>query len=296
MTLRRLAEHFSRGVVLRRRLPARFGNLPIYVTPEAGLRYWLAMSRVDSVLYSMAEELVKPNSVVWDVGANVGLFTLCAAATAGPSGFVLSIEPDTWLAHLITRSRQEIARYACSDVKVLCASISDSNGVSSLEIAERARASNHLVETAGSTQARGVRCIQPTVTLTLDFLLNYFPAPSVLKIDVETHEVNVLKGAARLLREVRPTIWCEVSHENSIEITSLLHAAGYQLYGAEIRPHPLTERAWFHTLAVPRDSVLSDAPDLHDHCSGPAMGDGESHGSGLGCMPKRTPSFGDSNR
>jgi len=251
MTFRRLAEHLSRGVVLRRRLPAKFGRLPIYVTPEAGLRYWSAMSRVDSVLYSMAEELVKPNSVVWDVGANVGLFSLCAAATSGPSGFVLSIEPDLWLAHLITRSRQEIARYACSEVQVLCASISDSTRVSSLEIAERARASNHLVGTTGSTQARGRRCVQPTVSLTLDFLLDYFPVPSVLKIDVETHEVSVLKGAARLLKEIRPTIWCEVSHENSSEITELLHAVGYKLYGAEIQPHPPTDRAWYHTLAVP---------------------------------------------
>ena len=251
MTIRRLVEHLSRGVVLRRHLPARFGRLPIYVTPEAGLRYWSAMSRVDPVLYSMAEELVKPSSVVWDVGANVGLFSLCAAATTGRSGFVLSIEPDFWLAHLITRSCQEIAQYPCSKVQVLCASISDSNRVSSLEIAERARASNHLVGTTGSTQASGPRCIQPTVSLTLDFLLDYFPVPSVLKIDVETHEVSVLKGATRLLREIRPTIWCEVSHENSTEITELLHAAGYKLFGAEVRPHPPTERAWFHTLAVP---------------------------------------------
>ncbi len=251
MMIRRMVEHLSRGVILRRRLPARFGRLPIYVTPEAGLRYWSAMSRVDPVLYSMAEELVKPNSVVWDVGANVGLFSFCAAAASGPLGFVLAIEPDSWLAHLITRSCHEIAQYACSKVQVLCASISDSNRISSLEIAERARASNHLVGTAGSTQASGLRFVQPTVSLTLDFLLDYFPSPSVLKIDVESHEVSVLKGAARLLKEIRPIIWCEVLHENSTEVTELLHTAGYKLYGAEVQPHPPIERAWFHTLAVP---------------------------------------------
>jgi len=252
MTLRRLAENLSKGVVLRRHLPARFGRLPIYVTPEAGLRYWSAMSRVDAVLYRMAEELAKPGSVVWDVGANVGLFSLCAAAASGRSGFVLSIEPDFWLAHLITRSSREIAQHACSQVQVLCASISDSNRVSSLEIAERARASNHLAEATGSTQADGLRYTQRTVSLTLDYLMDYFPVPSVLKIDVETHEASVLKGARRLLNEIRPTIWCEVSHENSAEVTELLHAAGYELYGAEVQPHPPTDRAWFHTLAVPR--------------------------------------------
>jgi hypothetical protein len=90
MTFRRFLEHSSRGVVLRRRIPARFGRLPIYVTPEASLRYWSAMSRVDSVLYGMAEEPVKPGAVVWDLGANVGLLSLCAAATSGH--IVLSIE------------------------------------------------------------------------------------------------------------------------------------------------------------------------------------------------------------
>jgi len=251
MIIRRMVEHLSRGVVLRRRLPAKFGRFPIYVTPEAGLRYWSAMSRVDPVLYSMAEELVKPNSVVWDVGANVGLFSLCAAAAAGRPGFVLAIEPDFWLAHLITRSSQEIAQYECSKVQVLCASISDSNRISSLEIAERARASNLLVGTTGSTQASGLRFVQPTVSLTLDFLLDHFPVPSVLKIDVESHEAKVLKGATRLLREIRPTIWCEVSHENSTEVTELLHAAGYKLYGADLQPHPPIDRAWFQTLAIP---------------------------------------------
>jgi|SRR5580704_2650731 FkbM family methyltransferase len=256
MSIRGIAEHLSRGIVLRRRLPSKFGRLPIYVTPEAGLRYWSAMSRVDPVLYNMAEELVKPGSVVWDVGANVGLFSLCAAALSGRAGLVLAIEPDFWLAHLINRSSRRLGarQYPCAPVEVVCASISNSARISKLAIAERARASNFLIEAIGSTEARGARGIQPTVSLTLDFLLEYFPAPSVLKIDAETHEVGVLRGAERLLDEVRPTIWCEVSAQNSEEVTKLLHDAKYDLYGAQVRPHQRINRAWFHTLAVPRSS------------------------------------------
>jgi len=251
VSFRNWAERWSRGIVLRRHLPARFGRLPIYVTPEAGLRYWLTMAEVDLLLYRMAEELVKPGSIVWDVGSNVGLFSLCAAFASGRSGFVLAIEPDVWLAYLITRSSQAIARHPCAEVQVLCAAVSNSNGVSSLEIAQRARASNHLIGTMGSSQARGRRFVQPTVSLTLDSLLEYFPAPTVLKIDVETHETNVLGGAGRLLNQIRPMIWCEVSHENSADVSQLLHGAGYELYGAETVPHPQTNRAWFQTLAIP---------------------------------------------
>jgi FkbM family methyltransferase len=256
MTIRWVAEQLSRGIVVRRRLPSQFGKLPIYVTPEASLRFWLSMSKVDSLLYAMAEELVQPGSVVWDIGANVGLFSFCAAARSGSSGFVLAIEPDLWLSSLMIRSARELAasNSSCSQVKALCAGISDSIRVSDLQIAETARASNYLKETGGTTRKPEARYSQPTICLTLDFLLTCFPAPSVLKIDVESHELSVLRGAKNLLENIKPVIWCEVLHENSADVTSLLHEAGYELYAAATRPHEPINQAWFHTLAIAKDS------------------------------------------
>lgn len=254
MSIRRWAENVSRGVVLRRRLPSQFGRLPIYVTPEAGLCYWGQMSRVDSILYSMAEELVGNGSVVWDVGANVGLFSFCSAARAGPSGFVLAIEPDHWLAHLMSRTRDKLPPGRSARVEVLCASVSDSNRISALEIAHRARASNHLMQAIGSSQADGSRATQASATVTLDSLLGYFPSPKVLKIDVETHEAHVLRGAERLLTEIRPTIWCEVVQENSSAVAQILKSHRYKLLGAASKPHPQIELAWFHTLAIPMEA------------------------------------------
>jgi FkbM family methyltransferase len=150
----------------------------------------------------MVEELVRPGTTVWDVGANVGLFSFCAAGLSGPSGFVLSVEPDLWLAQLLGRSSQELSRSqsTCSCVQVLCASISDSNRVTELSVSERARSSNHLVHASGSSQAQGSRYNQLTVSLTLDSLLEHFPPPSVLKIDVETHEANVSARSNTLVK------------------------------------------------------------------------------------------------
>ena len=65
--LRHLAERFSRGVILRRHLPRQFQSLPLYVSPEAGLRYWRwGLKTVDPMLFRMARELVRTGSVVWD--------------------------------------------------------------------------------------------------------------------------------------------------------------------------------------------------------------------------------------
>lgn len=264
MDLRRVAEHLSRGIVLKRRLPAEFHRLPIYVSPEAGLRYWLRMSRVDPMLYRMVRELVRPGAHVWDVGANVGLFSFCAAALAGPLGSVLAIEPDVWLAHLIQRSSSEwqLAHAPVAPVSLVCAAISDRSHVSHLQISERCRAASHLSESQGSTQAVGNRFSQSALAVPLDFLLDYFPAPSVLKIDVETHEARVLQGASRLLETVRPAIWCEVSPENSLAVFEILDSFGYTLYAAAATERTPLKRASWDTLALPKPQAQSKTPVL----------------------------------
>jgi Methyltransferase FkbM domain len=67
----------------------------------------------------------------------------------------------------------------------------------------------------------------------LDGLLDNRAAPSVVKIDVEGAEAAVLRGATRLLRDVRPRIMCEVSDANREQATSIFKDAGYVLYDAE---------------------------------------------------------------
>ena len=255
MGLRHHLERASRGVVLKRHLPSEFLRLPIYVSPDASLRYWLPISHSDPMLFRMARELVKPSASVWDVGANVGLFSVCASALAGEAGHVLAIEPDVRLCQLIAKSATRISRRGgTAPIDVLCAAVSSTEGVSRLLISDRSRAANHLQECAGSSQAMGARAAQPTVTVSLDALLPHFPPPSVLKIDVETHELEVLRGAAKLLRISKPTIWCEVCPERSVEVFQLLDSIGYTLYAAAT-PGPdrtrLSKRASWDTLALP---------------------------------------------
>ena len=144
--LRRLAERLSRDLTLRRRLPAEFGRAPILVTPSAGLRYITRrMDAVDPVLMGLAREFVKPGAVVWDVGANVGLFAFAAASLAGPGGQVVAMEPDAWLVQLLRRS-------AANATGRFGAGANHTGGRRLVAVlahrfclAERSRAANHLV-------------------------------------------------------------------------------------------------------------------------------------------------------
>ena len=212
------------------------------------------MSKVDPLLYRMCKELVKPEACVWDIGANIGLFSFCAAALAGKDGSVLAIEPDIWLANLIHKSAQLWLRnnYPAAPVSVLCAAASNGYDLKCLQIARRARSSNHLKETPGSSQSGGARDDQLSLSIDLDFLLKHFRAPSVLKIDVETHELEVLRGAKALLTNARPAIWCEVSPKNHAAVFELLTSAGYDLFNAESKKRLTGGNANWNTLAMPR--------------------------------------------
>ncbi len=99
--LRLFIERARRQLRFKRRLPVAFGRIPIWVSPSAGLRYlFQPMSDVDPVLLRLVSEFVATDSVVWDVGANVGLFSFTAAFQAGPRGLVLALEPDVRLVQL----------------------------------------------------------------------------------------------------------------------------------------------------------------------------------------------------
>lgn len=249
---RRVAEIVSRTVVMKRTLSRRFGGASFFVSPGAALSFWRPrLEDVDTALLGMALELVHPGDVVWDIGANVGLFAFSAAGLAGPNGRVLAVEPDPWLVKLLHRS-SGLRNEHLAHVDVLSVAVAEDAGVCRFNIAERGRAANYL-DGAGTTQAGGVRDSILIPTIACDSLLRHFAAPSVVKIDVEGTEHRVIAGASRLLHEIRPRILCEVSPNNVSFVTTAFHGAGYVLYDADSlqreRP-PVTHAVW-NTLALP---------------------------------------------
>lgn len=252
MSLRLALERASHRVVVRRRLPPPFEGGRIYVSTEGGLRYLArTMAQVDPALLKLAAEVVRRGDTVWDVGANMGLFSFAAAVMAGPEGRVLAVEPDTDLVGLLRRSAAGAASAAGhAPVEILPAAISDDLSVARFHIARRNRATSHLAG-FGSAMAGGVRSTRLVPTVTLDWLAARFPAPDVLKIDVEGAELAVLAGGGQVLAD-SPTVICEVSGQNAAAASGLLAGHGYTLYDGD---QGLGERvpvqvAPFNTLAI----------------------------------------------
>jgi len=258
--LRSLLERISRNVVLRRRLPREFGRTKLFISPDALLNLWKRdLRKTDPMLLRVAREHVHPGDIVWDIGANVGIFAFAAAALAGPTGRILAIEADIWLVGLLRRS----ARTCASDiapVDILPVAVSEAVGVARFNIARRGRASNYLSVAGGSTQAGGVRETQYVPTATLDWLLNHFPSPKFVKIDVEGAEELVLRGAGRLLSEIRPVVLCEIFDKSRPAVDNIFHHHGYELFNAE---QPTEKR---HLLATSvHDTLAYPAASSNPH-------------------------------
>ena len=246
--IRRLAERLARGRVLRRTIEVAGRRVPIHVSPDAQLKYLKPGARAfDADLLVLAEQRLSADSVVWDVGANVGTFTVAAAAVA-QRGQVVAIEADIWLAGLLRRTAAEPV-YG-GRIQVVPCAVAAACGVARFVIAARGRASNALETSGGRSQMGGVREVVLVPTLPLDTLLETLPAPSFVKIDVEGAELAVLQGAERLLREVRPSVYVEVDEGSAEDVYALFAGHRYEAFD------PATGQPIGHcienTLFVPR--------------------------------------------
>jgi FkbM family methyltransferase len=209
------------------------------------------MASVDPDLLKLVSEVVQPGDVVWDIGANVGLFSFASAVAAGTSGHVLAFEPDALLVGMLRQSA--VANRAYAPVDVLPVAVADEIGVAQFHIARRNRSTSYL-DGFGTTQTGGARATELVPTVTLDWLADHFPMPAVVKIDVEAAELKVLCGGARVLSS-QPTIICEVAGFNAAAVGDLLTAHGYSLYDSHQRSTQRTPTA----LAPPDTLAICDS-------------------------------------
>lgn len=252
--IRTITERLSRGVILKRNLPKEFNSLPMFVTPEGGLKYWKPnLDNIDPMLYNIAINFIQQDDVIWDIGANIGLFTFAAIAKSGRNGKCLAIEADIVMANLVKKSAALNREYT---VDILPLAISNYNGLVEFNIAERARATNHIVTSQGSNQTGGVRETYKVPTVTLDYLLQHYAKPDFLKIDVEGAEKFVLEGAKDLMQTARPKVLVEVGDENVSYISKLFNDNNYVMYNADdLQNFSKIKVAASNTLAIPIEKM-----------------------------------------
>jgi FkbM family methyltransferase len=190
---------------------------------------------------------VRPGHVVYDVGANLGYFTLAAARLVGPQGRVVAFEPVPWCAEAV---RRNAALNDLDHVEVRAEAVGEESGRARLLVVEEASWS-HLASTGRHAQTREEIDVD---LVTLDELVaaGTIPPPDVLKIDTEGAELQVIRGLRRTIAEHGPRIVCEL-HDTNERFAALMDELGYRATNLD-GPWPVAEaEPGIHVLAEPRD-------------------------------------------
>lgn len=164
-----------------------------------------------------------------DVGANVGIYALELSKAVGEQGTVIAIEP--WPDN-VRRLKETIAGNSIANIRILPCAVGSEPGM-----VEMYGGCDPAYVTSVPMHGRGAYSQMRRIEQrTLDQLWADagMPAVSVVKVDVEGSELEVLKGARRLLAACHPTLLCEAnSTEKALLLTRYLRDLGYRPW----RPH-----------------------------------------------------------
>jgi FkbM family methyltransferase len=218
-------------------------GIRLEVNPRTGDAYLRGELEIET--QKILVERLRPGMVFYDLGANIGLFSLIAARLVGAGGRVFSFEPD---AEVAARLRRNIELNGFSNITVVEAAIWSANTnvrfVAS-DASSPERGTGKLLADEDQADGTRVRCIA------LDDFIQTAPPPDAIKCDVEGAELEALRGAKRLLEARRPWIICEMHSEANDRATrDFLGRLGYDIESPDVnhllglpRPHAATARA-----------------------------------------------------
>ena len=207
--------------------------------PLAEFRIWQARRRAEFADLEHCIRLAEPGSTAVDVGAAVGRYALPLRKAVGQGGRVLALEPNppmykqlkcsTWGAHVDARNLAASSTSGPADLLIPV----DKKGRmkpfgASLEL--RRQACREALGVVDHIRIMVQRA-------RLDDLLRDASHVSVIKIDVEGHEADVICGAAEVLERHRPGLVIEIEQRHQSgnrhvrDVVALLTGRHYQCYG-----------------------------------------------------------------
>jgi FkbM family methyltransferase len=186
------------------------------------------------------ETFLREGDVLFDVGANVGAYSLVAAKFHGGKVKVYAFEPA--FANYVQLCKNIILNGCQQTVVPLPLALSDRTTVDTFNYRDLIPGS--ALHTFGEAVGDDGEAFQPefnqhVLSFRIDDLLGQFPlpAPDHLKIDVDGLEAKVLEGARRTLAgsSVRSIIVELREDRNGHEIADLLAGFGFRLHSKQAR-------------------------------------------------------------
>jgi len=194
-----------------------------------------AISENDEPDLKVVKLLVGPGDCAVDIGANIGVYTRCLSESAGRSGQVYSVEPVDLTFDVL---RSNVRKLKLENVALINAAISDSDGTVTMEVPHYESGGENFYEARITTAGSGGNLRRLTVPKrSVDSLFAEMPRRiSLVKCDVEGHELNCIRGAARVIEKWHPAWLIEIGQDPDTPGTSArqvfdeLARSGYQAW------------------------------------------------------------------
>ncbi|MEH0194922.1 FkbM family methyltransferase [Caulobacter sp. CCNWLY153] len=221
-------------------------------------------------LVASFSRMLRPGAVFVDIGAHYGFFSLWAATLVGAEGAVISFEPTPDTAD---RLRRNLAPFETATVNAAAVWDADETlSFNTFDVSWSAFNSYTSIRAPDDMDTPAPVVVQ-VPALSLD---SYFAGaergPDVIKIDAESAELNVLRGAEAVLAAYRPIVTIEVGDyphlveagvPNSCEILGWIQDRDYVLLEPgleEDTPHVLRgplEYGYQNIVCVPAERLAS---------------------------------------
>jgi FkbM family methyltransferase len=174
-------------------------SLDVYISITINDGVW------DQHIFNSCKKLLSTGDVFYDIGANVGYYSIEVAKLFGDRVRILSFEPQPSLCRVVAISG---ALNELRNLEVYEAMIGAENGCGEIFIP---RHSIHASSISRETGAKRINCLKVTLDDAID---DGLPPPNIIKMDVEGGELEVIQGASKTLKNFSPMIIFE-SDENS---------------------------------------------------------------------------------
>ena len=173
--------------------------------------------------------------VFWDVGANIGIYSLYAAKAKGV--LTLAFEPTAFNYAVLCDNIR--LNHLEDRISAYCLALSDSSQIGTIVVADdEPGAAVASIDDAGVGSLK-----QAVMVLSIDELIDHLapPFPNHIKIDVDGVEIRILEGSDSTLADPRlRSLLVEIDERDQdapARVKELLHGFGFQL--AEVQGSPL---------------------------------------------------------